>query len=62
MAAKKISPLDMLGADTDDPRVIDVAGVLQTLDSQGDEGHDHDHPTVRGCFNLAVRTTLGFYD
>jgi hypothetical protein len=55
MAAKKISPLDLYpGSDIDDPRVIGVARVLQTLDNDQSDGKIIILPEVAGCFSDVV--------
>ncbi|MBT8069137.1 MAG: hypothetical protein KJO80_01780 [Gammaproteobacteria bacterium] len=52
VAAKKVSPLDLFhNADINDPRVIDVARILQTLDSNRSDGKITLLPSVVGCFN-----------
>ncbi len=52
VAAKKVSPLDLFhGADINDPRVIDVARILQTLDADRSDGKITLLPSVVGCFN-----------
>ena len=61
-AGKKVSPLDLFqGSDTDDPRVIGVARILQSLDA--DSGADQSDgkivllPEVVGCFEGIAGTT-----
>lgn len=52
IAAKKVSPLDLFhGADINDPRVIDVARVLQTLDADRTDGQITLLPEVVTVFN-----------
>ena len=54
-AAKKVSPLDLfVGGDTDDPRVIGVARVLQSLDANQSDGKITLLPEVVGCFEGVV--------
>jgi len=54
-ADKKVSPLDLfIGADTDDPRVIGVARVLQSLDADHSDGKITLLPEVVGCFEGVV--------
>ena len=51
-AAKKVSPLDLFhGADINDPRVIDVARILQTLDADRTDGQITLLPQVVDTFN-----------
>ena len=51
VAAKRVSPLDLFhNADINDPRVIDVARILQTLDSNRSDGKITLLPDVVGCF------------
>ena len=58
-----MSPLDILGSDSGDPRVVNMARLLQALDTKGDlKGSILITPTVRGCLNAAVASTPGFYD
>jgi hypothetical protein len=53
-AAKKVSPLDLFqGADIDDPRVINVARLLQSLDDDHSDGKINIRPVVVGCLDTA---------
>ncbi len=54
-AAQKVSPLDLFpGGDLDDPRVIGVAQVLQSLDADQGDGRIDLLPEVVGCFEGVV--------
>jgi len=51
LAAKKVSPLDFFaGADADDPRVIGIARVLQTLDDDQADGKIVIQQPMADCF------------
>jgi len=64
LIGKKISPLDLFsGADIDDPRVVGVARVLQSLDSDGDNGVINIYPEVANCFTArAAEADFTFED
>jgi hypothetical protein len=54
-AAKKVSPLDLFsGADVNDPRAINVARLLQSLDDDHSDGKINIRPIVVGCLDMAV--------
>ena len=56
LAAKKVSPLDLFqGADINDPRVIDVARILQTLDADRTDGQITLLPEVVAVFNEVAK-------
>ena len=58
-AAKKVSPLDLfIGSDTDDPRVIGVARILQSLDANQSDGKITLLHEVVGCFEGVVQSVL----
>lgn len=68
LAQHKISPLDLLGTDNiDDPRVINMARILQSLDADGDpkRGIEITEPVV-DCLQMAMDdlniSTLDFED
>ena len=50
----KISPLDIFMADIDDPRVVNMARLLQSLDDDHTDGKINIRPIVVGCLNLAA--------
>lgn len=59
-AAKKVSPLDLFpGADVNDPRVIDVARILQTLDADRTDGKITLLPEVVAAFNEVAQGYVG---
>ena len=52
---KKISPLDIFMADVEDPRVTNVARLLQSMDADGNpQGGIDIRPSVGGCLNTAA--------
>ena len=54
-AAKKVSPLDLFsGADVNDPRAINVARLLQSLDDDHSDGRINIQPIVVGCLDMAM--------
>ena len=58
-AAKKVSPLDLFpGNSIEDSRVIGVARILQSLDSDGENGRIVIEPSVAECFGNVVDTTM----
>ncbi|NNC92197.1 MAG: hypothetical protein HKN80_06860, partial [Acidimicrobiia bacterium] len=59
-AAKKVSPLDLFpGSDTTDPRVINVARLLQSLDDDHSDGKINIQPVVVDCLNDAALSVGG---
>jgi hypothetical protein len=59
-AAKKVSPLDLFhGADINDPRVIDVARILQTLDADRSDGQITLLPEVVATFSQVAQNYVG---
>ena len=68
MARSTISPLDIFRRDIDDPRVINMARLLQSLDADGDpELQIEIRPVVVGCVDMALAnlghlTTFNFAD
>ena len=59
-AAKRVSPLDIFqDADINDPRVIDVARILQTLDADRADGQITLLPEVVAVFNEKAQDHLG---
>jgi hypothetical protein len=55
LAAKKVSPLDLFhNADINDPRVINVARLLQSLDDNHSDGKITIQPTAVGCLDSAM--------
>jgi hypothetical protein len=57
LADKKVSPLDLFhGADSADPRVINVARLLQSLDDDHSDGKINIRPVVVGCLDMAMET------
>jgi len=55
LADKKVSPLDLFhGADVDDPRVINVARLLQSLDDDHSDGRINIRPVVAACLDTAM--------
>ncbi|MGI9609387.1 MAG: choice-of-anchor O protein [Acidimicrobiia bacterium] len=61
-AAKRVSPLDLFDAEIDDPRVINVARLLQSLDNDHSDGKINIRPIVVGCLDMAKEITLGTAD
>ncbi len=58
-AAKKVSPLDLFdSADATDPRVINVARLLQSLDDDHSDGKINIRPVVVGCLDDAKETLI----
>ena len=59
LADQKISPLDIFsGADINDPRVINMARLLQSLDDDHGDGKINIRPVVVGCLDTA-KANLG---
>ena len=59
-AAKKVSPLDLFdSADATDPRVINVARLLQSLDDDHSDGKINIQPVVVGCLDMAKELVVG---
>jgi hypothetical protein len=57
LADKKVSPLDLFhGADSTDPRVINVARLLQSLDDDHSDGKIKIQSIVVGCLDMAMET------
>jgi len=57
LADKKVSPLDLFhNADINDPRVINVARLLQSLDDDHSDGKINIRPIVVGCLDMAMET------
>ena len=55
LADKKVSPLDLFhGADINDPRVVNVARLLQSLDDDHSDGKINIRPIVIGCLDMAM--------
>jgi hypothetical protein len=53
--ANKISPLDIFMADADDPRVINMARLIQSLDADANpKGGIEIRPIVIGCLDMAM--------
>ncbi len=54
-SGKKVSPLDIFSAGSGDPRVVNMARLLQSLDyDSSPRGSIKITPTVRGCLNSAM--------
>jgi hypothetical protein len=55
LGAKKVSPLDLFhNADINDPRAINVARLLQSLDDDHSDGKINIRPIVVGCLDMAM--------
>ena len=62
MPPNGVSPLDLFhNADANDPRVINVARLLQSLDNDHSDGKIIIRPIVVGCLDMA-KENLGIVD
>ncbi|NNC39202.1 MAG: hypothetical protein HKN95_00810, partial [Acidimicrobiia bacterium] len=58
LADQKISPLDIFMADINDPRVVNMARLLQSLDDDHSDGKINIRPVAVGCLDTA-KANLG---